>query len=213
MNNILVLAGPSAVGKTTVMRELMELDGGFAFIRSATTRTPRGDGNDSEYLYISRAEFLSRIESGDMLEYTEYGCNLYGTPRAEIDAAFSQGKIPLLILDINGVVALKEQKLPFGVVSFYVFDSLKTLDERLFLRYKDTPLGEEKRSTRALQNRIDYENIHKFVPYFDAFVRNRDKSLTARDILAEFRLICDGLKLTFTEQGIHEVFSYLLSEK
>ena len=107
MNKILVLAGPSAVGKTTVMKALMSKYEGFDYIRSATTRAPRGDGYDSEYIYLSINDFSSLIKNGGVLEYTEYGGNFYGTPSSEIERIFEDGKIPMLILDINGVKTLK----------------------------------------------------------------------------------------------------------
>ena len=101
MNRILVLAGPSAVGKTTVMKEILSHSSRFEFMRSATTRAPRSDGNDSEYVYLSKEEFKAQIVSGEMLEYTEFGGNFYGTPISELKRASALGKTPLLILDIN----------------------------------------------------------------------------------------------------------------
>ena len=107
MKKILVIAGPSAVGKTTVMNEILRQNAGFEYIRSATTRAPRGDVFDLEYIYLSKEEFLERIENGGVLEYTEYGGNFYGTPKSEIERIFSVGKTPVLILDLNGVKSLK----------------------------------------------------------------------------------------------------------
>ena len=95
INKILVIVGPSGVGKTTVADKILSSKAEFSFVRSATTRLPRGDGKDSEYLYVSREEFARRVENGEMLEYMEYGDNLYGTPRSEIDRVFSEGRIPL----------------------------------------------------------------------------------------------------------------------
>ena len=84
--SILILVGPSAVGKTTVANELVRSYGYFSFIRSLTTRPPRGDGNDDEYLYTTREGFLREIECGGVLEHTEYDGTLYGTPRSEIES-------------------------------------------------------------------------------------------------------------------------------
>ena len=100
MKKALVLVGPSAVGKTTVMSELIRRGPEFEFIRSATTRSPRGDGHDDEYIYLTVDEFRARISTGGMLEYTEYGGNLYGTPASEITPALrplSSGSIILAI--------------------------------------------------------------------------------------------------------------------
>ena len=72
MRKILVLAGPSAVGKTTVMKEILEKYPEFEFVRSATTREVRNDSHKSEYIYLSRSEFSDRVEKGEMLEHTEF---------------------------------------------------------------------------------------------------------------------------------------------
>ena len=97
MKKVLILAGPSAVGKTTLMSEILS----------------RGDGRDQEYIYLTKEKFLNCVKRAEMLEYTEYGGNMYGTPKYEIDRIFSDGKIPLLILDINGVKALKALQSDF----------------------------------------------------------------------------------------------------
>ena len=101
MNRVLVIAGPSAVGKTTVMKKILTLYPEFEFVRSATTREARNDSHKSEYIYLSVDEFKKRLSDGKMLEYTEFGGNFYGTPESEIERIFAQGKIPLLILDSN----------------------------------------------------------------------------------------------------------------
>ena len=99
MKNILIVAGPSAVGKTTVAHRMLELDSRFEFVRSVTTRPCRADQFDNEYIYITEEEFRHLINTDGVLEYTIYAGNYYGTPRSEIDRIISEGKIPLLILD------------------------------------------------------------------------------------------------------------------
>ena len=94
MSCAIVIAGASGVGKTTVANLILEKCD-FSLVRSATTRPPREDGNYDEYLYLTREEFLSRVENGEMLEFTEYGDRLYGTPKSEIERIVSEGKIPL----------------------------------------------------------------------------------------------------------------------
>ena len=105
MTSCLVIAGASAVGKTTVGTLLVE-SGKFELVRSVTTREMRGDAFGSEYIYLTRDEFLKLVSDGGVLEYTEYAGNLYGTPRSEIERIVGEGKTPLLILDLNGVKSL-----------------------------------------------------------------------------------------------------------
>ena len=70
---ILILAGPSGVGKTTVAEELALRNPRFVASRSHTTRERRGDGRDGEYIYVTKPEFLNLVSHGEMLEYTSFG--------------------------------------------------------------------------------------------------------------------------------------------
>jgi guanylate kinase len=189
MNKLLIIAGPSAVGKTTVMKRMLEISDSFEYLRSATTRAPRGDGNDSEYLYLSRDEFLARVDSHGMLEYTEYGGNLYGTPMSEIERAYSLGKTPLLILDINGVTSVKAAKLSVLPLAVYITAPLDVLDARLRERAEKDGNSEGAVSTlekRKAQNRLDLENFDEISKVFDLVVENKDINETAREIIGFF---------------------------
>ena len=190
MNKLLIIAGPSAVGKTTVMKRMLEISDSFEYLRSATTRAPRGDGNDSEYLYLSRDEFLARVDSHGMLEYTEYGGNLYGTPMSEIERAYALGKTPLLILDIKGVRSVKAAKLPISVWSVYITAPIDVLDARLALRAEKDGNSEGAVSTlekRRSQNRIDLEGFNEFSSLFDLVVENKEIDSTAVKIIRSFK--------------------------
>ena len=189
MNKLLIIAGPSAVGKTTVMKRMLEITDSFEYLRSATTRAPRGDGNDSEYLYLSRDEFLARVDSHGMLEYTEYGGNLYGTPISEIERAYSLGKTPLLILDINGVTSVKSAKLSILPLAVYITAPLDVLDARLRERAEKDGNSEGAVSTlekRKAQNRLDLENFDEISKVFDLVVENREIDNTAHEIIRFF---------------------------
>lgn len=189
MKKILVIAGPSAVGKTTVMKKILSINSDFEFIRSATTRAPRGDGHDAEYLYLSKEEFHSRISLGKMLEYTEFGGNLYGTPASEIERIFASGKIPILILDINGVRALKGAPRDFSVVAVYITAELDLLTSRLCERAMAAGMTDDARKAmerRIEQNRRDLSNTDAISGLFDGTVENINVDDTAREILSLF---------------------------
>ena len=192
MKSVLVLAGPSAVGKTTVAKNILSVDARFELIRSATTRQARGDGNDGEYLYFTREEFLSMLGTGDMLESTEYGGNLYGTPRLEIERVHSEGKIPLLILDIRGVCTVKSQKHDFACISVYIWDTLDVMAKRLALRYKDSDDGKARLEGRLKENLSDYRGILQSADFFDAFVKNDGIESAGAKILEEFERMTGG---------------------
>ena len=134
-----------------------------------------GDGNDGEYIYLTREEFSKRAEEGEMLEYMEYGDNLYGTPRSELDRIFSLNKAPLLILDINGVKSIRAVELDFQPIIIYLYTDPSTLESRLYDRYLKTDASGEKFLTFAKRkeaNIRDYRSLRDIYPLFDAFVKN-----------------------------------------
>ena len=187
MKKLLVLAGPSAVGKTTISDEIMRQNDKFTLSRSATTRAPRGDGHDDEYVYLTRDEFLAAIESGDILEHTEYSGDLYGTPKSEILRAESEGKYALFILDLAGVASLRESEFADDTLFVYIYDTLNTLEERLYARYMDPPTvdGLTKFAKRKEQNIADYLGFDKHAPLFDLMISNATTvSETAANIIA-----------------------------
>lgn len=187
MKKLLVLAGPSAVGKTTISDEIMRQNDKFTLSRSATTRAPRGDGHDDEYVYLTRDEFLAAIESGDILEHTEYSGDLYGTPKSEILRAEREGKYALFILDLAGVASLRESEFADDTLFVYIYDTLNTLEERLYARYMDPPTvdGLTKFAKRKEQNIADYLGFDKHAPLFDLMISNATTvSETAANIIA-----------------------------
>ena len=189
MKKVLIIAGPSAVGKTTVMSEILSKNSGFELVRSATTREARGDSYDSEYIYCSRAEFENYIANSEMLEYTEYNGNYYGTPASEIERIFGDGKTPFLILDINGVISFKKMKDRFPSFSVYLTAPLSVLEERLYERAQKKGLTEEALLTyrnRVLANKELMDNFGKISKYFDLVIENESVGRTADEILKSF---------------------------
>ncbi len=193
MYNILIIAGPSASGKTTVADELLKEKGSsFELVRSLTTRAKRGDAFDSEYIYTTRAEFEHAIKHGGVLEYTEYAGELYGTPRSEMERISKEGKIPLLILDLNGVKTLVNNRDALNPCAVYIYTDFQTLKNRLSQRYltENTEESKEKFAKRVSQNKKDMENIDEYSSIFYAFIENTHSvSKTAdevKSILGEF---------------------------
>lgn len=197
MKNILIIAGPSAVGKTTVAHRMLELDSRYEFVRSVTTRPCRGDQFNSEYIYISDEEFRELIHNGGVLEHTEYAGSFYGTPRSEIDRITAAGKVPLLILDINGVVSLSANKGDISPCGVYMYDDIDVMEERLFERYKDDMESEDTKrrfNSRVRQNIIDYSSIPERQKVFYAFIRNCSSVCDcAEQIGSIFDEFCNGV--------------------
>ena len=194
-NCVLVIAGPSAVGKTVVAKAIAERDPRFTFLRSGTTRANRGDAHDDEYLYYTEDEFLAAVSRGEFAEYMRYGGNLYGTPKSELDRAFSEGRIPLMVLDLEGVrsMALLDG---YSACSVYVYADIETIEERLSARSfaeGRTDKSEALVRQRCAQNRSDYLSLPDFADYIFRFVPNTSTVENCRDAVEDtFRAFCDG---------------------
>ena len=108
---VLVVTGPSGVGKSTIVREVLERTGANLSV-SVTTRTPReGEVDNREYHFIDRPTFEEMVSHGEMLEWAEVFGELYGTPAYPVREAARDGKIILLEIDVQGGIQVKE-KLP-----------------------------------------------------------------------------------------------------
>lgn len=174
MKKCIILVGPSAVGKTTVAHAMLEMGDKYELVRSVTTREMRADSFGSEYIYISRDEFLHQIEVGGVLEHTEYAGQLYGTPRSEIDRITSEGRVPLLILDLNGANSLYKAE-GISPCTVYLYDDLDVMEQRLRARYisDNTSEADQKRyDSRTKQNLIDYSNMNEYESFIYSFVKN-----------------------------------------
>ncbi len=196
MKYAVVLIGPSGAGKSTIAN-LISADTRYEIVHSATTRPKRLDGNEGEYIYLSREEFLDRLSIGDLLEYTEYGENLYGTLNSELTRIFESGKIPLLVLDLNGAVSLREKKLDFTPFIFYIYEELSVIEERLLLREREAPTGKglDAYYKRIEQNRLDYKRLPEISDIFDAFVKNDIAKNCCREIVGVINDLLSGVTI------------------
>ena len=134
---LIVVSGPAGSGKGTVNAHLLETDD-FVYSVSATTRAPRpGEIDGVNYHFISREEFLARIDSGDMLEYTEYCGNFYGTPRKEAEEVLASGKNLILEIEVEGARNVKK-KFPDAVLILLLPPSFAVQEARLRGRGTET---------------------------------------------------------------------------
>jgi guanylate kinase len=128
---LIVLSGPSGVGKGTVCTELRKRMPELVYSVSATTRQPRlGEENGINYFFKSREQFLGMIENDQLLEYAEYVGNYYGTPRDFVEETLAGGKDIILEIEVQGALKVKE-KFPEGVFVFLLPPSLDELKGRI----------------------------------------------------------------------------------
>lgn len=163
---LLVISGPSGVGKGTIVKELLKLRPNTSVSVSCTTREARdGEVDGKSYFFISRRKFKAMIAAGGFLEYSEHFDNLYGTPKKFVDDKLKEGDV-ILEIDVNGALAVKE-KMPSAVLIMIAPPNKQELYARL--RGRGTE-GEDVIARRI--DRADYE-LSK-APLYDYTVINDD---------------------------------------
>ena len=149
---LVVLSGPSGVGKGTVRQALFETDTNhdqFYYSVSATTRQPRPDEEDGkDYFFVSRDQFEGMIEDERLLEYAEYVGNYYGTPLQYVEEMTEQGKDVFLEIEVQGALQVK-RRMPDGVFIFLAPPTMHELESRIVNRGTDAPEVIEKRMRQA----------------------------------------------------------------
>jgi guanylate kinase len=147
---LIVISGPSGVGKGTICEALAKQDARIRMSVSATTRSPRpGEVNGRHYFFVSRAEFERMIEADELLEYMDvFGMNYYGTPKKYVDEALAEGFDVILEIDVNGAMNVKKKR-PDATLIFIAPPSMKALRARLEKRGTETREQIERRYAKA----------------------------------------------------------------
>ncbi|MCD4657274.1 MAG: guanylate kinase [Planctomycetes bacterium] len=143
---LVLLSGPSGVGKNTIIDELRQLKPDlYEYSISATTRTPRGNEKDGvEYYFISKSMFLQWIEDDKFLEWAMYNEHHYGTPRKPIIDRVSKGKVMLTEIEVKGALQVMQTDMkPFSI--FVMPPDKNALLSRLKSRATDNPASIKKR--------------------------------------------------------------------
>lgn len=171
-----VLAGPTAVGKGTVVAALLKRYPSLKVSISATTRDPRpGELSGVHYYFVSMQEFDSMIERGEMLEWAlVHGRNKYGTPRGPVDEALAAGQPVLLEIDLAGARQVRSNR-PDAQFIFLAPPSWEELERRLLGRGTEGP---EERERRLATARVEMEAASEF----DHVVINDDVERTVSEL-------------------------------
>ena len=161
---MLVLASPPGGGKTSVSREIVRRDAGTALSVSATTRAIRpGEVEGKHYYFVSRPEFENMIAHGEMLEHAlVYNNQYYGTPKAPVEQALSDGKDVLFDIDWQGNLSLKKMAADDVVSIFLLPPTWDELSLRLHNRARDTEDEIARRLTMA-QDEISHYTEFEYV--------------------------------------------------
>lgn len=146
---LIVLTGPSGVGKGTLLKSLLSRHPGLYLSVSATTRTSRvGEINGQHYYFVDRKQFENMIATGELLEWAEFAGNYYGTPKLPVIQRIEQGKSVMLEIELEGARQIR-QSFPNALLIFILPPSLKELECRLRSRGLDSEDGIVRRLRRA----------------------------------------------------------------
>lgn len=179
---LVLFSGPSGVGKDTVLEVVLNKDKELQKSISLTTRNIRENEIDGkDYYFISLSQFHDMIDKGEVLEYAQYGANMYGTPKAPVDKWLSEGKTVILKIEVQGAQSIKEM-YPDSVGIFILPPSMEVLEKRLRSR------GTEDEADILKRLEIARDEIRKSVDY-DYFVVNEDIEKASDDVLTIIRTI------------------------
>lgn len=175
--HLVVISGPSGVGKSTVIAEVMHQRDNLVFSVSYTTRAPRaGEEDGVNYHFVEKAEFERMIRDGELLEYTQYAGNYYGTALADIQKFARQGLDVLLDIEVEGASNVK-RKADNAVLIFVAPPSFEELSRRLHGRRTE---NEEVVRARLKEAQVELKQI----PNYDYLVVNDSVIRAASDIIS-----------------------------
>ena len=177
---LFVVAGPSGVGKGTLISRARALAPQVELATSATTRPPREDERDGrEYHFLSPAEFDRRVEAGDFLEHVSYAGNRYGTLRDEVERRLADGRSVVLEIEVAGAREIRRQ-MPDAVLVFVAPPTMADLEARLRGRRQNTETEVRDRLRIASEELLAQ-------PEFDHVITNDDVDRAAADLAALMR--------------------------
>lgn len=179
---LIVISGPSGVGKDTVLQRLKERNVPFHFVVTATSRPRRAsEVHGRDYFFVSPEEFKAMIDANELLEYALVYDDYKGIPKQQVRDAFRSGKDVVLRIDVQGAATIR-RLMPDALLIFLAAADLRELMDRLIARKTETVADLAKRMTTATAE-MDKIDI------FDYVVINRDDQLdaTVDDIIAIVR--------------------------
>lgn len=174
---LIVLSGPSGVGKTSICREILNVRPDIQYSISATSRPMReGEENNREYIFISESEFKEWIKNDLFIEYARVHGNLYGTLKKNLEDTLSNGYHVLMDIDVQGARVLMNS-YPTGLYFFIVPPDFTELEQRLIKRNTEKNEVIKNRLAKAFEE-LKYKEDYKYI------IENRDLDDTVSEILS-----------------------------
>lgn len=159
---VIVMSGPSGVGKDAILNRMKEMKYPLAFITTVTTRRRRDtEKQNIDYNFISEKEFQHLLENNGLLEWAQVYGNWYGVPRQPVKEALTEGKDTMIKVDVQGAATLKKI-IPDAVFIFISPPSLDELSKRLIQRCSETPSDlalRLKKAEEEMQRSQDFDYI------------------------------------------------------
>lgn len=188
---LLIISGPSGVGKGSICRILLQRNPQLVYSVSATTRAPRqGEIEGVNYFFLESKDFLRMINEGEFLEWAEVYNNFYGTPRSAVEKLLARGKDVILEIDTQGAVQIKKT-CPEGIFIFVLPPSFEELKKRIIGRGSENQKSLDCRLNAYAQeidmiDKYDHtvinDNLHKAVEQIEEIIeQEKAKSLGKGD--------------------------------
>ncbi|MCH8816766.1 MAG: guanylate kinase [Chloroflexi bacterium] len=169
---IVVLSGPSGVGKDAILERMAELNYPYHFVITATTRDPRpGEVDGVNHYFVDKARFQELIDSDELIEHAEVYGNMYGVPKQQVRDALAAGQHVMIRVDVQGATRIR-QLVSDALLIFVMPPTLQSLQKRLEARGVDAVEAITIRRSKAIDEMNDAD-------WFDYTIVNHDDRLDA----------------------------------